>query len=60
MARKNAQGAVNGSASPPQQRVDLQDITATLVDLAVRGYVKISIETREALFGLLDSEEILR
>jgi hypothetical protein len=39
------------------ERVDLRDITATLVDLAVRGYLEISTESREAFFGLLGSEE---
>jgi len=34
------------------ERVDLRDVTATLVDLAVRGYLVIRIERREMLFGL--------
>jgi uncharacterized membrane protein YgcG len=41
------------------QRVDMRDITATLVDLAVRGHLRISIDERTALFGLLDREEIV-
>lgn len=34
------------------EKVDLRDITATVVDLAVRGYLKIEVEEREGLFGL--------
>ncbi|MEZ4455200.1 MAG: DUF2207 domain-containing protein [Gemmatimonadales bacterium] len=37
--------------------VDMRDITATLVDLAVRGYVRIE-ETKETkLFGLIDKDD---
>jgi uncharacterized protein (TIGR04222 family) len=39
------------------ERVDLRDITATLVDLAVRGYLTIRIEKREILLGLTHQEE---
>lgn len=41
------------------ERVDMRDITATLVDLAIRGHLEISIENREVLFGLFDSEAIV-
>ena len=41
------------------QRVDMRDITATLVDLAVRGHLRISIEKQDALFGLFETEEIV-
>lgn len=41
------------------ERVDMRDITATLVDLAVRGHLEISIESREILFGLFDKEAIV-
>lgn len=41
------------------ERVDMRDITATIVDLAVRGHLEISIEEREAFFGLFDSESIV-
>ena len=34
---------------------DMRDITATLVDLAVRGYIHISETTDEHLFGLFSS-----
>jgi hypothetical protein len=33
-------------------RADMKDITATLVDLAVRGFVHITEERKEKLFGL--------
>ncbi len=39
------------------EKVDFRDITATIIDLAVRGYLKIEVETREQLFGLLSREE---
>ena len=39
------------------ETVDLRDITATVVDLAVRGYLKIRIESEERLFGLFRTEE---
>ncbi|HEX6306831.1 MAG TPA: DUF2207 domain-containing protein [Longimicrobiales bacterium] len=38
-------------------RPDLRDITATLVDLAVRGFVVIEERNREQLFGLLSSRD---
>lgn len=41
------------------ERVDLKDITATVVALAVRGYLEISIEKGKALLGLFDTEEIV-
>ena len=36
---------------------DMRDITATIVDLAVRGYVHISETKQEHLFGLLSSND---
>ncbi len=36
---------------------DIRDITATLVDLAVRGYLRIEESTDEKLFGLISSKE---
>ena len=41
------------------EKVDLRDITATLVDLAVRGHLEISIVEEKALLGLIDTEEIV-
>ncbi|HSE27501.1 MAG TPA: DUF2207 domain-containing protein [Gemmatimonadales bacterium] len=41
------------------EAVDLRDITATLVDLAVRGFVRIEEKEETALFGLIKSEEFL-
>lgn len=35
------------------ERVDLRDITATVVDLAVRGFLRIREEERTTAFGLL-------
>lgn len=39
------------------ERVDMADITATVVDLAVRRYLTIRTEERDRLFGLLTHEE---
>ena len=36
---------------------DMEDITATLVDLAVRGYVHITELTEKHLFGLTSSTD---
>lgn len=41
------------------EKVDLRDITATLVDLAVRGFIRIEEKEETALFGLIKSEEFL-
>lgn len=41
------------------EKVDTRDITATLVDLAVRGFVRIRVESRPLLFGLFSGEEIV-
>ncbi len=41
------------------ERVDLRDITATVVDLAVRGFLRIEEKEESALFGLVKSEEFL-
>ncbi len=38
-------------------RVDLWDLTATVVDLAVKGYLRIRVDQKERLFGLLNKEE---
>ncbi len=40
------------------QRVDMRDITATVVDLAIRGHLEISIEKQDAMFGLFETEQI--
>jgi hypothetical protein len=39
------------------ERVDTADITATVVDLAVRGYLTIRTEERDRYFGLLNRPE---
>ncbi|HEX5633523.1 MAG TPA: DUF2207 domain-containing protein, partial [Gemmatimonadales bacterium] len=39
------------------QSADMRDITATLVDLAVRGYVRIEETVDESLFGLVKNRE---
>ncbi len=39
------------------EKVDLRDITATLVDLAVRGYLVIKSEEQKGLLGLLKHTE---
>ncbi len=39
------------------ERVDLADITATVVDLAVRRHLTIRTEERDRLFGLLSRDE---
>jgi uncharacterized membrane protein YgcG len=39
------------------ESADMRDITATVVDLAVRGYLRISEKEEEKLFGLLKGEE---
>ncbi len=38
---------------------DMRDITATLVDLAVRGYLKIEEREQKGLFGLLSRTEFV-
>lgn len=38
------------------ERVDMADITATIVDLAVRGYLTIKTEVEEKFFGLSKTE----
>ena len=40
------------------ETVDLQDITASVVDLAVRGYLVIRVEKKEVLFGLISKDAI--
>ncbi len=39
------------------EKVDFRDITATVIDLAVRGYLKIEVTEEEQLFGLITSNE---
>jgi uncharacterized membrane protein YgcG len=39
------------------ERVDVRDLTATIVDLAVRGHLVIRTEEDEKFFGLIKSEE---
>ncbi|HEU4828140.1 MAG TPA: DUF2207 domain-containing protein [Gemmatimonadales bacterium] len=41
------------------ERVDMRDITATLVDLAVRGFIRIEQTEETALFGLMKNEDFL-
>jgi hypothetical protein len=41
------------------EKVDLRDITSTLVDLAVRGYLKIEVTQEKQLLGLISSDEIV-
>lgn len=62
-------GSVYVRYEPPEQltpaeagtlmddRVDMRDITATLVDLAVRGFVDITETRQDQLFGLLSSRD---
>ncbi len=38
---------------------DMRDITATMVDLAVRGYIKIEEREESKLFGLIKDEEFV-
>jgi uncharacterized membrane protein YgcG len=40
------------------ESVDLRDITAVVVDLAVRGYLIIQVKKKEILFGLTSRDEI--
>ncbi len=40
------------------EKVDTRDITATVVDLAVRGHLAIRVREKPVLFGLLTGEEI--
>jgi len=39
------------------ESVDFRDITATIIDLAVRGRLRIEMVEKEHLFGLISSEE---
>ena len=38
---------------------DMRDITGTLIDLAVRGYLKIEERQEKALFGLVSKDEFI-
>ncbi len=38
-------------------RPDMRDVTATLVDLAVRGFLRVTEREKSVLFGLIDSTE---
>jgi hypothetical protein len=38
---------------------DMRDITATMVDLAVRGFIRIEEREQEKLFGLIKNEEFV-
>jgi len=38
------------------ERVDLRDLTATVVDLAIRGYLRIRVDQEDQLFGLLKKD----
>lgn len=39
------------------ERVDLRDLTATVVDLAIKGYLHIRADQKDQLFGLWKKEE---
>ncbi len=39
------------------ERVDMRDITATVIDLAVRGFLRIEEVEEKQLFGLLSSDD---
>jgi uncharacterized membrane protein len=39
------------------EAVDMRDITATVVDLAVRGFIRIEQTEERGLFGLINTEE---
>jgi hypothetical protein len=39
------------------ERVDLRDITASVVDMAVRGHLRIRVDAEEHLFGLFTTEK---
>ena len=41
------------------EKVDLRDITATMVDLAVRGFLRIEEREEKHLFGLITDEEFV-
>jgi uncharacterized membrane protein YgcG len=41
------------------ERVDMRDMTATIVDLAVRGYLRIEVVEEKHLFGLISSEAVV-
>jgi len=41
------------------ERADLRDVTATLVDLAVRGYLRIEEREDSKLFGLIKDKEFV-
>lgn len=41
------------------ESVDMRDITATVVDLAVRGHLKIEEKEDEALFGLIKRKDFI-
>ena len=41
------------------EKMDFRDLTATIVDLAVRGYLRIEIIEEEHLFGLISNENVV-
>ena len=41
------------------EKVDMRDITATVIDLAVRGFLRIEEKEESSLFGLVRSEEFV-
>jgi hypothetical protein len=52
------QGLTPGEAGTlTDESVDMRDITATMVDLAVRGYLRIEEEEDTKLFGLIKNRE---
>ncbi|NIM01489.1 MAG: DUF2207 domain-containing protein, partial [Acidobacteria bacterium] len=41
------------------EKMDLRDLTATVVDLAVRGFMKIEVQEEEHLFGLIKTKNVV-
>jgi uncharacterized membrane protein len=41
------------------EKVDFRDLTATLVDLAVQGHLRIEVSEEKHLFGLISNEKIV-
>ena len=41
------------------EKMDFRDLTATIVDLAVRGYLRIEVLEEEHLFGLITSKNVV-
>ncbi len=39
--------------------MDFRDLTATIIDLAVRGYLRIEVSEEKHLFGLISTENVV-